>query len=304
MPTLRIDQLRIRHLKFVSLLAAKGSLAATAEHLSMTPSAASMMLKEIEGIFGAKLFQRQGRGMTLTQQGLVLLPRCQTVLGEVGAMQVSKSAAQAPLLRIGAFPHTTTTLLPKIVQALIKGEPSWRVQINDQSADRLLDMLLAGEIDVMLGRLPSQAAAAQSIDGLAQRLLYQSELAIVASKRHPLVEKKNVSMQDLLAWPWVLPSTHSTTRMAVVDAYLRQGLSPPVPVVESPSFFFSLSLLAHTDLLTCCAHSAAMQNTHQSSILPINMGIESTPVALIWRKNSEQAARAMTLLKQTLPSLR
>ena len=52
----RLDHLRIKQLRFVSLLASLGSLAATAERLSMSPSAASMMLKEIEGIFGAKLF--------------------------------------------------------------------------------------------------------------------------------------------------------------------------------------------------------------------------------------------------------
>ena len=82
----RIDQLRIKQLRFLGLLASAGSLAATAEKLSMTPSAASMMLKEIEGLFGAKLFRRQGRGMALTEAGSAVLPRCQTVLGEVGAM--------------------------------------------------------------------------------------------------------------------------------------------------------------------------------------------------------------------------
>lgn len=300
-PSLRhLDQLRIRHLKFIRLLAQKGSLAGTAEHLSMTPSAASMMLKEIEGIFGAKLFQRQGRGMALTPPGQALLPRCQTVLGEVAAMQISDGDTDAPLLRIGAFPHTTTTLLPKIVHVLLESDPHWRVQIIDQSADRLIDMLQAGEIDLMLGRMPSKTAAAQSMHNLAQKRLYESQLAVVASKHHPLVKKKKLHMQDLLEWPWVLPSMHSTTRMALVGAYLRQGLPPPIPTVESPSFFFSLSLLAQSDLLTCCAHSAAMQSTHQASILPINMGFEPTPVALIWRKNSVQAVRAMVLLDEVL----
>jgi LysR family transcriptional regulator, regulator of abg operon len=296
----QLDQLRIRHLKFIRLLSEMGSLAATAEHLSMTPSAASMMLKEIEGIFSVKLFQRQGRGMALTPQGQALLPRCQTVLGEVAAMQTSTGGASTPLLRIGAFPHTTTTLLPKIVHALIESDPRWRVQIIDQSADRLIDMLHAGEIDLMLGRMPQKTAAMQSIDNLAQKRLYESQLAIVASIGHPLTRKKNLRMQDLLDWPWVLPSLHSTTRMALVDAYLRQGLPPPMPTVESPSFFFSLSLLAQSDLLTCCAHSAALQSAHQASILPIDMGFVPTPVALIWRKNAEQAVRAMLLLERVL----
>lgn len=293
MATPRLHQLRIRQLKFVTLLASLGSLAATAEQLSMTPSAASMMLKEIEGIFGAKLFRRQGRGMALTEQGLALLPRCQTVLGEVAAMGASMEGSSQPLLRIGAFPHTTTTVLPTIVKGLIEGRPAWRIQILDDSADRLLALLLAGEIDLLLGRLPNNAAKGQSITELEQRVIYQSSLSVVASKNHPLAGRSNLSMEDLLAWPWVLPSMQSTTRVAIVDAFLKQGLTPPIPMVESPSYFYSLSLVAQSQLLTCCAHSAAVLNSNQTAILPIKIGLESTPVALVWRKNSAEAQRAV-----------
>ncbi len=293
----RLDHLRIKQLKFVGLLAFAGSLAATAERLSMSPSAASMMLKEIEGIFGTKLFVRKGRGMALTEQGRALLPRCETVLGEVSAMGASLSGASSPLLRMGAFPHTTTTVLPQIAQALVQGPGAWRLQILADSADRLLQQLIAGEIDLLLGQLPRQAASTQSIHGLAQRVLYQGRLSVVASRKHPLTNRRHLPMNELLAWPWVLPGMQSTTRVALVDAFFRLGLAPPVPVVESPSFFYSLSLVANTDLLTCCAHYAALMSVHQTTILPINIGLEPTPVALVWRKNSAEALRAVDRLK-------
>jgi DNA-binding transcriptional LysR family regulator len=83
----------------------------------------------------------------------------------------------------------------------------------------------------------------------------------------------------------------------LVDAFLRQGLAPPLPAIESPSFFYSLSLLANTQLLTCCAHSAALLSNHLTAILPINIGLDPTPVALIWRKQCGQAMRAVRDLK-------
>jgi DNA-binding transcriptional LysR family regulator len=306
MPNLRFDQLRIRHLKFVGLLAKLGSLAATADHLAMTPSAASMMLKEIESIFGVKLFRRQGHGMTLTEQGRTLLPRCQTVLGEMGAMKTSLLGEGRPLLRIGAFPHTTTTVLPAIVKSLTLGTPAWRVQILDGSADQLLELLQGGDIDLLLGRLPSNTVNEDAISGLAQRVLYQSSLSIVASKNHPLSQStekqgteksRELSLDALLDWPWVLPSLHSTTRVALTNALLKQGLTPPIPVVESPSFFFSLSLVEHTDFLTCCATSVALLNNNRTTILPVKMGLESTPISLIWRKSSAEAQRAIDHLQ-------
>lgn len=298
----RLDHLRIKQLKFVGLLASLGSLAATAEHLSMTPSAASMMLKEIEGIFNVKLFRRQGRGMALTEHGQALLPRCQTVLGEVGAMRDSLQGPATPLLRMGAFPHTTTTVLPKIVKMLISGTPAWRIQLVEASADRLLEQLLVGEIDLMLGRLPRRAANSGRVDGLAQQVLYEGSLAVVVRNRHPLAGQQAVSLSDLLNWPWVLPNLQSTTRIALTDAFLRLGLKPPVPVVEAPSYLYGLSLLAHTDLVTCCAHSTGLQHDPSFCILPVSVRTEATPVALIWQKQSVEAERAVRQLD--LQSLR
>ena len=280
----RLDQLRVKQLRFLGLLASQGSLAATAEHLSMTPSAASMMLKEIEGLFGTKLFRRQGRGMALTNDGRALLPRCQTVLGEIGAMGSTLQGAGVPLVRIGAFPHTTTTVLPGIVKQLLDGPPVWRVEIVDGSADDLLGLLLQGDIDLLLGRVPRRAAGTPVIEDLAQRVLYESSLSVVAARNHPLAGRRSVPLRE------------STTRVALMDAFLRQGLSSPVPVAQSPSFFYSLSVVAHTELLTCCAHSAAIRSGHSTSILPVKVGQDPSPVALVWRKASDLAQRAAAQL--------
>jgi DNA-binding transcriptional LysR family regulator len=296
MSTPRLDQLRVKQLRFLGLLAQLGSLAATAEHLAMTPSAASMMLKEIEGLFGTKLFRRQGRGMALTEEGRALLPRCQTVLGEVGAMDATLQGAGSPVLRLGAFPHTTTTVLPDIVKRLVTGPVAWRLQLVDGSADQLLQRLLHGEIDLLLGRLPRHVAGTPAINGLSQKVLYDSSLSVVAARSHPLAGRRSVPLAELLNWPWILPPTQSTTRVALVDAFLRRGLAPPAPVVESPSFFYSLSVVAHTEMLTCCAHSAALHSGHATSILPVTVGPEPTPVCLVWRQQSAEAQRAVEQL--------
>lgn len=300
MPHQRLDQLRLKQLRFVSLLASLGSLAATAEHLAMTPSAASMMLKEIESLFGAKLFRRQGRGMALTAQGLALLPRCQTVLGEVGAMGSTLQGAVVPTVRIGAFPHTAVTVLPDIVKKLISGPTVWRPRIVEGRAEQLLQMLLHGDIDLLLGRLPSRVADAPDVDGLAQHVLYEAHLSVVASRNHPLAGRRQLAFADLAQWPWILPDLQSTTRMALMEAFLRHGLTPPVPTVESPSFLYSLSVVANTELLTCCAQAAALQSHHQTCILPVTVAKDPMPVSLVWRKASVEAQRAADHLMRSV----
>jgi DNA-binding transcriptional LysR family regulator len=201
------------------------------------------------------------------------------------------------LLRIGAFPHTTTTVLPGIVQKLVSGAPAWRLQIVEGSADELTKKLMHSEIDLLLGRLPRQLAGTPGISGLAQRVLYESSLSVVAASGHPLASRRSVPLEALLQWPWILPGTQSTTRVALEDAFLQRGLTPPVPQVESPSFFYSLSVVAKTQMLTCCAHSAALQSSQATAILPVRLDLERSPVALVWRKNSAQAQRAVAQLE-------
>jgi DNA-binding transcriptional LysR family regulator len=298
MQTLRLEQLRIKHLKFIGLLASLGTLAATAERLSMTAPAASMMLKEIENLFGAPLFRRQGRGMVLTDSGAALLPRCQTIFAEIDAMGSTLREVGPPLLRMGAFPHTTTTLLPKIIHCLTSVAPGWRIQLVDDRADQLAERLLSGEIDLLLGRLPSAFANRSAIAEISQRLLYLSGLAVVVRKNHPLTRRRSLSLEDLLLWPWVLPGLASTTRIALVDAFFRAGLLAPLPKVESPSYFYSLSLIAQSDFLTCCAHTDTLEQSDEIAILPVKIGTSEMPVSLLWRRSSVEATLAMRRIEE------
>ena len=87
------------------------------------PTRANINWKDIESLFDVKLFRRQGRGMAMTHEGRALMPRCQTVLGEVGAMGSALQGTVQPAVRIGAFPHTAATVLPEIIKKLINVNP-------------------------------------------------------------------------------------------------------------------------------------------------------------------------------------
>ncbi len=298
---LRIDQLRIRQLRFVCLLADAGSLAATAEQLHMTPSAAGMLLRDIETLFGTKLFERQGRGMAPTAAARALLPRCRTLLGEAGALaQMARAGPATRLLRVGAFPHTTGGVLPRIMDALLRAPQGWQVVLHDGAADRLFGLLTQGALDVVVGRVPQDQITSPFMDQIGQHPLYEESLCVVASARHALARRRKISLEELAQHEWILPGLQSTTRQSFVDAFVRRGLTPPAPRVESPSFFYSLALVARTGLLTCCAQSAALQTAHSTAVLPVDLGARAYPVGLIWRKDAHEAVAAVDCLKAAL----
>lgn len=291
-----LDFLRIRHLRFLVRLRELGSLVAVADQLSITPSAASMMLREIENLIGTQLFRRAGRGMVATAEGDVVVGRIRTILGEVGALGSALERPSAPYLRIGAFPHTTMTVLPPIVSALTTQRPSWRLHLRDESAEVLLQRLIAAEIDLVVGRMPRSMERAEEVIDLAQRPLYQGSLSIVCRSQHPLARKRKLGLSDLIEWPWVLPGVESTTRIALIETFMREGISPPIPTIESPSFFYSLSLVVQGDFLSCCANAAALKSAYRLTVLPVAVEGAHAPVSLIWRRTSAVAERAIALL--------
>jgi DNA-binding transcriptional LysR family regulator len=111
-----------------------------------------------------------------------------------------------------------------------------------------------------------------------------------------LATKKKIDFAELANWQWILPNMQSTTRVGLMEAFLRRGINPPIPAVESPSFFYSLSVVAQTELLTCCAQSAALQSNHATAILPVVISQEPLHVSMVWRKSSAEARRVAEYL--------
>jgi DNA-binding transcriptional LysR family regulator len=68
--------------------------------------------------------------------------------------------------------------------------------------------------------------------------------------------------------------------------------------VESPSYFYSLSLIAQSDFLTCCARTEMLEKGEEITILPVKISDSEMPVSLLWRRSSIDATRAMRRIEQ------
>lgn len=76
-------------LRFFCSLAGQPSLSATARLLDVTPSSVTQRLQAIEDKLQLKLANRQGRGVTLTEEGQLLAERAQAILAQVEALHVA-----------------------------------------------------------------------------------------------------------------------------------------------------------------------------------------------------------------------
>ena len=287
----------------MATVAKMGSMVEAARALHMTASAASMLLRSVEQGLGGALFERTAHGMVPTARAQALLPRLQALLGEADALAAAAASPDLrPAVRIGFVAHVSATVLPKTVSALVGATPAQRVQLVECRAALLAEMLHDGQLDFVLGKIPADFAA-KKLARLSMHLLYEDGLVVVARNGHALARKRRAaSLHELKAALWVLPPTGSTTQAAFVQAWLRAGQMPPEPAVECPSYLYGLGLVAASDLLSCCAASAARHSTHAIAVLDTQLQLARLPVGLFWRTGSAVAEALAPLLHAAVGS--
>ena len=292
------DGTRLKQLRFVLEVAQRGSLAEAAEALHMTSSAASMLLRSVEQALGGQLFERSAHGMVPTARARSLMPRLRALMGEADALAAAAASGELlPTVRIGFIAHVSATVLPKVVVALVGGSAPRRVQLIEGRAAVLAEMLHEAKLDFVVGKMPSDFPAGK-LAGLEFHPLYQDGIAVVARKGHALCGRRHMPhLNELRDATWVLPPAGSTTQAAFVEAWLRAGMIPPQPAVECPSYLYGLELIRASDMLTCCAMSAAKQSKLAITILETPLQLSPLPVGLFWRSGSAAAEDLAPLLR-------
>jgi DNA-binding transcriptional LysR family regulator len=145
--------LDVRRLRLLCDLARLGTIAAVAQAHTYTPSAVSQQLSALEREAGLPLLERNGRGVTLTPAGRVLVQHAETVLAALEQTDTALAALATGLtgpLRIGAFPTAVRTLLPATLVALAARHPGLDLMVTELDPSAVPDALREHRLDVGL----------------------------------------------------------------------------------------------------------------------------------------------------------
>src|SRR6478609_3965318 len=88
--------LELRRLRLLRELHERGTIAAVADALRFTPSAVSQQLAMLEREAGVKLIEKAGRGVRLTDPGLVLAEHADALLRRTALAEADLAAAASP----------------------------------------------------------------------------------------------------------------------------------------------------------------------------------------------------------------
>jgi DNA-binding transcriptional LysR family regulator len=147
--------LDVHRLRLLRELAARGTIAATADALSYTPSAVSQQLATLEREAGAALLEREARRVRLTDAGHALVARAEEVLAALERAEAELEAGRSEVrgtLRMASFSTGARAVLAPAAAALRARHPDLALHVSDAEPHEALPRLRLGEIDLALAQ--------------------------------------------------------------------------------------------------------------------------------------------------------
>ncbi len=256
-----LNRLRLRQAALLIAIDDRLTLRAAAAQLGMSQPAASKMLRELEEAVGEALFERVGRGLRFTPAGKAVLNTFRGLRNSVASL--SRELHELPLgssgkLAIGCITAVSPTPLSDVTLRLKERYPLLCIEIHVDTSDRLIEWLRAGQLDLVIGRMP-QADSQANRDCLFDPI-GEEALAVVAACRHPLFRrggKRRLRFEDLQAYPWLLQLQGSPLREVIEREFRSHHFSPPQGVVATSSFLTAAGIVGQSDMLAVIPKSVA-----------------------------------------------
>ncbi|HWM73675.1 MAG TPA: LysR family transcriptional regulator [Nocardioides sp.] len=140
-------------LRVIDAVRRHGSVTLAAKELSYTQPSLSHHLARLEAQTGARLLQKVGRGIRLTEAGRLLADRAAEIIGRVDAAAAELATLvglDAGHVRLAGFGSVMSSLVPEAAGILAREHPGLSVGLTDTHPEEALQLLRAGHIDVAL----------------------------------------------------------------------------------------------------------------------------------------------------------
>jgi DNA-binding transcriptional LysR family regulator len=291
-------QLKTRQLALLVHLDEERSLVRAAAAAGLTQPAASRLLREVESILDVTLFERHARGVNPTCYGEILVRHARQALSRIVLARDEIRALKSGLpgkAAIGTVLNPGTNLVPAAVARLKQRYPGLQVCIEIDPSRQLVQRLLQGQLDMVVGRVLDSSRA----DELVYESLADDEPhAVIAGARHPLAGRKQLQLENLVEQPWILPPPGSLVRDNLAAMFVQRGLSMPTNIVETLSLPAITALLQQSNMVVALPEEA-VQSCCKAGILTVlvrNLPLGLGAFGLITRRDHKLAPAAQLLL--------
>ena len=204
----------LRQLEIFMAISRTKSVSRAAEVLSLSQSATSTALSELERQFDLQLFDRVGKSLRINETGLQLLPRAVELLDRAKEIEnLLQGHAGFGQMKIGATLTVGNYLATILVARFLQEHPESRIQLQVHNTSTIVQQIANHELD--LGLIEGDC----NHPDIEVQPWIADELVVFSAPNHPLVNQRKVTLVQLLQEQWILREKGSGTRATFDRAF-------------------------------------------------------------------------------------
>jgi len=232
--------MELHQLRYFCAIVDSGSFSRAARQSHVSQPSLSQQIRKLEDELGARLFDRLGRSVRLTETGQTFLPRARAVLRELAAARGDldqQRDSMSGAITVGVIPTVAPYFLPARLTTFSRKFREARLSVVEEITPVLLERLRAGSIDLAVLALPVRGHEFEVFPILTEPLF------AALPRKHRLSRLRAVSLNDLRSEPFVLLRDGHCFRENALAACDRARLHPQI-IFESGQFSSLLSMVA------------------------------------------------------------
>ena len=266
-----------------------------AEALGLTQPSVTARIQALERDLGESLFERNGRGVRLTEVGESFLPHAQRVLK---ALHDGKDAVQSlrklelGTLRLGAAPTISTYVLPALLKEFSSRYPGLDVSVRTDYSQQIVQMVLADEVQMGLER----GTTHPEVETIP---LYSDDVILVTAADDAFAEQGAVDIKDI-ATRRLIMFNRGSSYYALVDNALREAGVPVSPAMELDNMEATKKMVEEGLGIALLPRVAVAQEIDRGELREIEIRKMTMPrreVALIYRRGRPLSRAAEAFIK-------
>ncbi|MCD5972365.1 LysR family transcriptional regulator [Pseudomonas quasicaspiana] len=212
----------IQHIRAFLAVAHSGSFAKAAVELSLSPSALTVQVQQLEDWLGVPLLERSPRHVSLTaagQSNLMPMEKLLLDLDNIVSGSRDLAALKRGVVTIAALPSMCSSTLPPVLRLFREQFPGVEVRLRDVVAQRIDALVREGEVDFGLG------VRARMSHGLEFEVVLTDRLCLFVPSSHPLATQPSIKLEDLADQPIILTGRDSSVRERVEQLFADEHLT-------------------------------------------------------------------------------
>jgi DNA-binding transcriptional LysR family regulator len=251
-------------------------MARAAEALHLTAPAVSMQIKEVESQVGLRLFDREGRQISLSTAGeyfLVHAKRLLAALKDTENAMARFKKLESGVLTVGMV-STAKYFVPRLLARFRREHPGVDVRLMvANNREKLIASMQAGEIDLSIMGRPPKEVATRAETFAAHPMVF------VCPPAHPLLRLGHAPVTALSPYPFIVREHGSGTRAAMQQFFAEHRFEPQITMEMSSNETIKQAVMADMGVSFLSLHTIGLEL--RSGLLAM-LDIEDTPVMRVW----------------------